>query len=60
MPQAIVRELLLTAIIDGGKKVARVEVKRLLQFDNASDREPLVFIACYLLDAHEQALIRML
>jgi quercetin dioxygenase-like cupin family protein len=112
MPQDIVRKSLLTAIIDGRKNVARVEVKRLelapsqqtgihlhpcpvvghivsgmarfqvegeparmlgpadaffepahariLHFDNASDREPLIFIACYLLDAHEQELIRML
>jgi quercetin dioxygenase-like cupin family protein len=112
MPQTIARTPLLTAIIAGGKKVERVEVKRLefapsqrtglhlhpcpvvghiasgtarfqvegepartlgpadaffepantkiLHFDNASDHEPLVFIAYYLLDAHEQELIRML
>jgi quercetin dioxygenase-like cupin family protein len=112
MQHAIVRKPLLTAVIDGGKKVERVEVKRLefapsqqtgvhphpcpvvghivsgtarfqvegepvkmlgpadaffepahariLHFDNASDHEPLVFIAHYLLDAQEQELIRML
>lgn len=111
-PQTILRKPLLTAVIEGGKTVGRVEIKqldfapsqktslhlhpcpvvgyiacgiahfqidgeaarilrqgdaffepantRILRFDNASDREPLTFIAFYLLGVADQDLIRML
>jgi len=34
--------------------------KRMLHFDNASDTQPMTFIAFYLLDENEHELIRML
>jgi len=46
--------------IAAGQAVHEPANKKMLRFDNASDTEPMTFMAFYLLDEGEDELIRML
>lgn len=46
--------------VSAGEAVLEPANRKMLRFDNASDSEPMTFIAFYLLDANENELIHML